>query len=234
MEQLSFHLECFDGPLDLLLHLITKNKLNIYDIPVSILLEQYLEYIEAVKESDMELASEFLEMAARLVYIKTAMLLPKHEEAEELRRELTGELIEYQLCREVAGKFAEMTDGFNSFIRRPMEIETDKIYTNDHDITELVSAYLNAAGRGMRKLPPPPEAFTKLVANKIVSVSSKIVFVLRTLWTGKKFKFKSLVEESESRSDIVATFLAVLELMKAHRVEVKGSDINAEIKLIKS
>ena len=93
MEQLSFKLEVFEGPLDLLLHLIAKHKLDIQDIEISSLLEQYLEYIAQMKLADLEVASEFLEMAARLVYIKTVSLLPKHEEAEELKRELTGELL---------------------------------------------------------------------------------------------------------------------------------------------
>ena len=239
MQPLSFHLACFEGPLDLLLHLIRKNKLNIVDIPVSELLAQYMEYIDAMQEEaaagipGMEIASEFLEMAARLVYIKTVMLLPKHEEAEELKRELTGELIEYQACREIAAQLSQMTNGFGAFVRRPMELDPDKTYLREHDVSELIHAYLSAAGRGMRRLPPPAAAFTRLVARKIVSVSSKIVFVLRRLWTHPKVRFTALLEGSESRSDIVATFLAVLELMKAHRVEVRGNNLNADIKLLK-
>ena len=104
---LSYKLQDFEGPLDLLLQLIARNKLNIYDIQLTVLVDQYLEQIEAFKETELEVASEFLEMAARLIYIKTASLLPKHEEFENLKDELTGELLEYQLCKEIAEKLGK-------------------------------------------------------------------------------------------------------------------------------
>ena len=96
METLSYKLEVFEGPLDLLLTLIAKNKLNIYDIPIALLLEQYMEQIERMQAENLDVASEFLEMAARLVHIKSVSLLPKREEEEVLRRELTGQLLEYK------------------------------------------------------------------------------------------------------------------------------------------
>ena len=99
METISFKLEVFEGPLDLLLSLISKHKLNICDIEISKLLEQYLLYIDQAHEQNLELAGEFLEMAARLIYIKTASLLPQPEEAEQLKKELEGALIEYSLCK---------------------------------------------------------------------------------------------------------------------------------------
>ena len=109
METISFKVPGFEGPLDLLLHLVQKNKLNIMDIPISELLEQYTKVIEEWRSLDLEITSEFLEMAARLVYIKTVMLLPKHDEAEQLRQELSGELMEYQLCKEMAAKLSRST-----------------------------------------------------------------------------------------------------------------------------
>lgn len=105
MDNISFKLDVFEGPLDLLLHLISKHKLNINDIEISKLLEQYLLYIEQAKEQDLELAGEFLEMAARLIYIKTVSLLPKPEEAEEIKKELQGTLIEYSLCKRLRQSF---------------------------------------------------------------------------------------------------------------------------------
>ena len=102
METLSYKLEVFEGPLDLLLTLIAKNKLNIYDIPIALLLEQYMEQIERMQAENLDVASEFLEMAARLVHIKSVSLLPKREEEEVLRRELTGQLLKYKQCRETA------------------------------------------------------------------------------------------------------------------------------------
>ena len=123
MERISFKLEVFEGPLELLLHLISKHKLNIYDIEITLLLEQYLEYIDKMSETDMEIASEFLEMAARLIYIKTVSLLPKYEEADDLKQELTGELIEYAVCKKIAERLRNDFIGYDIFIREQMRIE---------------------------------------------------------------------------------------------------------------
>ncbi len=232
MEMISYKLDGFEGPLDLLLYLISKNKLNIYDINISALVDQYTDHIRAMQSSDMEVASEFLSMAARLVYLKTVSLLPKHEEAEVLKKELTGELLEYQTCRLMAAKFAGMTDGFASFIRRPEPVKADKTYRRKHPASDLLSGYLAAVGRGQRKQPPSTTVFAKIVARKIVSVSSKIVGVLRNLRRGQKKRFQTMFEHAESRSELVATFLAVLELIKARRVEVTGEGDATEIALV--
>ena len=101
---ISYKLEGFEGPLDLLLQLIARNKMNIYDIPLTELIDQYLEQIKLYETEEMELASEFLEMASRLIYIKTVSLLPKHDEIAELKEELTGELLEYMVCKQIAEK----------------------------------------------------------------------------------------------------------------------------------
>lgn len=225
--------EEFEGPLDLLLQLIAKNKLNIYDIKLSVLIEQYLEQIEFMKANEMDVASEFLEMASRLIYMKTVSLLPKHEEIEELKKELTGELLEYQVCKQVAATFSTMTKGFDHFVREPAPVEVDKTYDNIHDRADIFNAYINALGRIDRRMPPSPKAFTKIVAKKIYSVSSKIIFVMRNLWGGKKQKIKNLYMTSKNRSELVATFLAVLELVKANRVEVSGEADEMEVVLIK-
>ena len=121
MEKLNYKLEVFEGPMDLLLHLITKHKLDIYDIPIVELVEQYTSYVREMQEENMEVASEFLEMAARLVYIKTVSLLPVYEEAEELKNELRDELLEYRDCKILAGKLSRMTDGFNYTTREFQE-----------------------------------------------------------------------------------------------------------------
>ena len=228
---LSYKLECFEGPLDLLLQLISRNKLNIYDIPISELLSQYLEQIDAMREADMDIASEFLEMASRLIYMKTVSLLPSHEEAELLKQELTGELIEYKICREMAEKLSLMTGGFATHIRKPSEFDFDVTYEIVHESDVLYSSYMSAAGRGMRKLPPPATAFTKIVAKKIVAVSTKIVFVMRRLVGGGRQTMSSLFSSAKSRSERVATFLAVLELCKANRIAVNTDKADAEIEL---
>lgn len=222
MDKMSYKLEVFEGPLDLLLTLIAKNKLNIYDINVSELLEQYMQQIDLMRENEMDVASEFLEMAARLVYIKTVMLLPRHEEADELRDELSGELIEYSICKQMARQLATMTEDFGQFVREPVKLPVNKAYKRKHEPIELTEAYMAAVGRGMRHLPPPVDNFKPLVAKKIVAVSTKVVYVLRNLRKKTKVKFDALFSQSKSRSELVATFLAVLELVKARRVTVDG------------
>ena len=148
---LQYKLTSFEGPLDLLLSLIAKNKLNIYDIQISELLEQYLEQINAMQENDMDIESEFLEMASRLVYIKSAMLLPKHEEAEELKKELTGQLLEYQECRRVAAILGGIVT-YDLYASAPAEIEYDMTYTRVHESADIAQAYLSAAERSACRL----------------------------------------------------------------------------------
>lgn len=229
MEKISYKLDEFEGPLDLLLLLIAKNKFNINDIPLYELIDQYLYHINEFKENNMDIASEFLEMAARLIYMKTVSLLPKHDEINELKLELTSELMEYEKCRNIAEELSKMTIGFDTCIKPQDDIDFDKTYDLVHESNLLVDAYISAVGRGQRKLPPPTTVFTKIVAKKVVSVSSKIVFVLKKLVNGGKKKMTSLFQTAESRSELVATFLAVLELCKSNRIEVSGSGENTEV-----
>lgn len=231
MTEITYKLDVFEGPLDLLLHLISKNKLNIYDISLFELIGQYLAYIDAVKEQNADIESEFLEMAARLVYLKTVSLLPKHDEADKLKEELTGELLEYKLCREMAGKLSLMTEGFDTFVRVPLEVDPDKRYILKHNPIILFDSYFAAVGRGRRKLPPSSAPFEKIVARKIVSVPSKIIHVLKNIRKRGKQKFSQLFSFSKSRSDIVATFLAVLELVKAKRIYVDGQGDESPVSL---
>ncbi|MBO5019720.1 MAG: segregation/condensation protein A, partial [Clostridia bacterium] len=205
---------------------------NIYDIPLTELIDQYLEQIKLYEQEEMELGSEFLEMASRLIYIKTVSLLPKHDEVVKLKEELTGELLEYMVCQQIAKQFSTMQGGFDKFVRKPAEVDFDKTYELVHTSDVLYLSYLSAVGRGKRRLPPSTAPFTKIVAKKIVSVSTKIVFVIRKLFGGKR-KLISLYKTAESRSELVATFLAVLELCKANRVKIEGDAENQEITLIK-
>lgn len=221
--EISYKLEAYEGPLDLLLQLIQKNKLNICDIPIVELLRQYMDTIRQWQEADLEIATEFLEMAARLVQIKATMLLPQHEdEANEMRRQLSGELMEYQLCQAMAQKLAPRHVGFDLFVREPVQVDPDMTYRRVHAPVVLWEAYLSAAGRGARKLPPPRKAFSGIVERHITPVSTKIVFVLRSLYRRAKVSYKSLFEAAHNKSDMVATFLAVLELIKASRIRVDG------------
>lgn len=233
MENISYKIEVFEGPLDLLLHLISKHKLDIYDIPIVELVDQYIAYVRSMENEDLYVASEFIEMAARLVYIKSVSLLPVYEEAEELKRELTGELIEYRDCQIMAGKLSLEANGFDTFVREPSELEVDYTYTRLHEDSELLKAYLSAVGKKLKNLPPPVEAFREIVAKKIVSVSSKFKSIFTRLSkVGKKEKMTSLFSEAESRSDMVATFLAILELAKSRKINVVGDGADAQIELL--
>ncbi|MBQ7124401.1 MAG: segregation/condensation protein A [Oscillospiraceae bacterium] len=231
-EKLNYKLDAFEGPLDLLLFLIQKHKLNICDINISELLEQYTESIKDIENfDDMDGAAEFLEMAARLVYIKTAMLLPRYDdEGEKLRQELQGELIEYQACKKAAEYFRKRFCGNSIFSRKPMEIEADNTYARVHPSEDILKAYLSALGRKQRKLPPPVEAFSGVVHKKLISVPSRAIILLKRLYRRTKLKWNELFSGT-SRSESVAMFLAVLELVKNGRINV--SDDNETVVLNK-
>lgn len=228
---LFYKLEVFEGPLDLLLSLIAKNKLNIYDIPISTLLEQYMEQINRMQEADLDVASEFLEMAARLVHIKSVSLLPKHEEEEALRRELTGQLLEYQQCKEMAEKLRQI-QSFDRIVRPQSKIPADHAYKRHHEPAEMLAAYLSAMGRKRRAEPPSAESFSGLMTKRIVSVPSQIIYVLRRLWKRKRIAFRELFRGKKDSSERIAAFLAVLELVKGKRLRVEGDGEECEIKLI--
>lgn len=142
------------------------------------------------------------------------------------------ELIEYQLCQEAARRLAAHNIGGDLFIRDPEEIEPDYTYRLTHDRGMLLDAYLSAAGRGKRRLPPPVQAFSGIVSRKIVSVSSKIVFVLRRLYQRRQVSYDSLFEAAENKSELVATFLALLELIKSRRIRVDGEGIGQRVEMI--
>ena len=233
MENLTYKIEVFEGPMDLLLHLISKHKLNINDIPIAELVDQYLDYVKKMEEENFEIAGDFLEMAARLIYLKTVSLLPRHEEAETLKRELTGELIEYRDCKLMAQKLSKRTDGFNRFVRDAQGGWVNYDYERFHEGEELLNAYINAAGKAQRKLPPPIDSFKVIVAKRFVNVASKVRTVMRKLWSGKKVKFLSLFEGAQSKSDLVATFLAVLELAKTKKISIDGDMQNPVVQMIK-
>lgn len=232
MEKISYKIDVFEGPMDLLLHLISKHKLNINDIPIVELVNQYVDYVRQMQEQDFDVAGEFLEMAARLIYIKTVSLLPKHEEAEVLKKELTGELIEYRDCKLMAEKLSHQTEGFDRFVRPAQEGYINYDYERFHEGEELLNAYISAAGRGKRRLPPPLDSFKVIVAKKFVAVASKVGNVMKKLIGGKKVKFLTLFEDAKTKSDMVATFLAVLELAKTKKINIEGEMKNPSVQII--
>ncbi|MCR5782685.1 MAG: segregation/condensation protein A [Clostridia bacterium] len=223
MSALTYKTGAFEGPLDLLLHLIAQHKLDIYDINIFELVTQYTDYINMMREEDMDISSEFLEMAARLVYIKSVSLLPKYEEAEKLREELTGQLIEYRDCKLIAAELSGMTGGFDKFVREPEPIPADMTYNRFHDPLELITAYLNAAGKRLTRLPPPEDSFADIVKKAVVSVESRIKNISFLLRRTGRIKLDILFSESKTRSELVASFLAVLEMARDGRIRLNGT-----------
>ena len=230
-ETLSYKLDVFEGPLDLLLNLIAKNKLNIYDIPIAELLEQYMAQIHEMQAADMDVASDFLEMATRLVHIKSVSLLPKKEEEAALKQELTGQLLEYQQCKEAAMRLRERFS-LDGIVRAQADIPADLTYKRHHKPQELLSAYLSMLGKKKPPEPQKPEdTISKLITRRVVSVASQIVFVLRSLWKKRHVSLKELFRGKNDPSERVAAFLAVLELVKDKRLRVDGDGEDCEIKL---
>ena len=227
MEQLTVRLEAFEGPLDLLLSLIRKNKVNIYDIPIAEILEQYLGILSEMEEMDLEVSSEFLVLAATLLNIKSRMLLPKHEEeeseGEDPREELVQRLLEYQKYKMASEYLDEVHGrGYLSFFKSPDHIEPPPrgFDTMNLTIENLVLAFSQAFARGERKLPPPRAPFEQIVSREKVSVHRMITEVWRRLTVGVKVRFIDIFSECKSRAEAVATFLAVLELMKLKKINV--------------
>lgn len=233
MDAISFKLEVFEGPLDLLLNLITKHKLDICDIEISKLLEQYLAYIDQAQEQNLELAGEFLEMAARLIYIKTASLLPQPEEAEQLKKELEGALIEYSLCKIAAQRLAGAFVGSDIFVRKPMKIKADMTYRLVHDPGCLVMAYSGISRKTLKSEITRQTAENKInsvVKRRIVSVISKVVHILRELYADGEASMDGLYQGVTDRSARVATFLAVLELTKSGRITISDDNMTIYFK----
>jgi len=215
MSGFSFKNDVFEGPLDLMLMLIAKHKLDIRDIEISVLLTQFLLYLEEAQNADIEIAGEFLEAAARLIFIKTATLLPKHE-VEQLKKELEGALIEYALCKAMAERLRKSFIGYDIFVREAMQLLPDNRYNVRHDAAELAVA-LGAVLNRAKLVGEPPPPVTESLNITYISVFTKIVYVLRKMKTAERLDLKPLFADV-SRSDKVALFLALLELTNNGRI----------------
>lgn len=226
VEKISYKLEVFEGPLDLLLHLIEKNKIDIRDIPINMLLSQYLEYVEEYKSRNLDTVSDFINMASTLLLIKSRILLPKHEEEEEDPREelvdLLTEYKKYKLAAKELQSSAQSSAG--QYVREPEELRFPATYTGKHKPEELSRAYQRLSRRVKGKMPPPASTFTAYVASKVVSVGSRVYGVLKLLLRQGQTCWSSLFVTARSRSEIVATFLAVLELSKVNRIWVEETE----------
>lgn len=223
--ELSYKLEEFEGPLDLLLQLIKKNKSDIYKVRITALLEQYLEHVEILGQK-MEVAGEFLEMAARLVYIKTQQLLPSGGTGEELEEELKQEILQFQEYKEAACALAERYEvGF--FAREPMPPMWDFYYTRAHSKSELFVAVAQLWRKERQVFTKKTETFVQAISQKVVSVFSRTVGVLKQLRRNPSIEYEKVFLAARGRAELVVTFLAVLELIRVKRVKLdtKGESL---------
>jgi segregation and condensation protein A len=212
----SIKVPVFEGPLDLLLHLIKDNKIDIYDIPITVITKQYLEYIEIMKELNLEIASEFLVMAATLIYIKSRMLLPpdetiETEEQEDPRAGLVQRLLEYQAYKEASGILREREEIWaNIFSRPPMDkdkVEVEpELYLFDVNIFDLMGALKKI----MSKVPPEAIKITR----ETLTVKDRIAMILDKMENEHTMRFDALFEEDTTRVQIIVTFLALLEILR--------------------
>lgn len=214
----------FEGPLDVLLFLVRKHKMELSDIPIISIVDQYLTFLEESKEPNWEIASEFVEMAARLIHMKSVMLLPKREEEQEnLKEELQGQLIQYQLIREIVEVLKEQNGGFLKFIKEEQKVDFDPKYRHVHKPVELFDSFIAVQGKAKRRMPPEEKVFERIVTAKTVSVSSRILHILRSFRKQQKVEPGSLFE-NQDKSTSVATFLAILEMVKKKRIYFDKQD----------
>ena len=221
MAEITYKIKDFEGPLDLLLHLIAKHKMQLFDIRIYELIDQYLNFIGSVGPDEMEPTSEFVEMAARLVYMKSVALLPRSEEKEELEKELTGQLIEYSLCKQAASRLRDRSEGINFFVREPLDLRLPNDYSRKHDPNELLAAFLVSQGRN-RKLDNISQ-FEPIVTAPVVSVESRVIHILGSLRRKNGRHIDDFFRGTSGKSETVATFLGILELMRDGRIFIDGS-----------
>ena len=218
MNRINYKIEDFEGPLDLLLVLISRNKMSIADVEIITIINQYLEVINATDEKDLDTASEFIDMAARLIYLKSVYLLPKDDEGEKLKAELQGQLIEYSQAKKAAALLRNKFIGDMIVVRQPMELKVDYTYSFVHPVDDLVRAYSRLSDRSLARTAPVVERFEPIVATPVVSVTSKIFSLLKGIIRKNVNNIHSAFVGMKSRSEAVATFLAILELVRAHRI----------------
>ncbi len=246
--EIDVKLDAFEGPLDLLLHLIEKNKVNIYDIPIAEITEQYLMYLAEIPEEDMDRASEFLVMAATLINIKSKMLLPPevNEEGEEIdpREELVQQLLEYKMYRYIADELRgrQMDAGYIMYkdpsipkevlsYREPPDV--DKLFAGI-DLEDLHSIFERLMKQQVQRLDPVRSRFGK-IEKESVTLPDKLDKLKKYARKHKRFSFRKLMADTETKMDIIITFMAVLEMMKHGSIVVRQDhafdDIEIESKL---
>lgn len=235
-------LEVFEGPLDLLLHLIEKNKIDIYDIPIALITEQYMDYLEKIEKQDLDNMSEFLVMAATLLKIKSRMLLPKEEikeeEPEDPRQELVERLLEYKMYKYMSLELKDrQLDADKMLFKKktlPPEVMDFKEEINldellgDLTLTRLNNIFRSVMKKRIEKIDPVRSHFGRIEKEE-VNLSEKMHYVQVYGLKHKKFSFRRLLEEQSDKMDVIVTFLCILELMKMGRVHIVQEEIFDDI-----
>lgn len=235
-------LEVFEGPLDLLLHLIDKNKIDIYDIPIIEITNQYMEYIRSMQESNLDVMSEFLVMAATLLDIKCKMLLPKEEteegEEEDPRQELVEQLLQYKMYKYISYELKDRQDDADLVLYKQPTIPGEIAeYEEPVDLDQLLKGinmsvldkiFQDVMKRQDAKIDPVRSKFGKIEKEE-VPLPVKLVYVQDYARTHRRFSFRQLLEKQNSKMHIVVTFLAVLELMKTGSIKVEQEEICGDI-----
>lgn len=243
MSALDVKLNVFEGPLDLLLHLIEKNKVNIYDIPIVTITEQYLDYVNHMEE-DLDVMSEFLVMAATLIRIKSKMLLPKvaedEEDEEDPRDELVRRLLEYKMYKYAAGELKDLElDGAKAFYKSesiPEEIKNYRptvdtaalISESDINLEKLNEIFKSVMRKQVEKVDPIRSKF-KNIEREEVPLEVKMAEIREQVRGLSGINFRTLLEMQASRANIIVTFLAILELMKIGAIQIRQEEIFGEI-----
>ena len=220
MDAVTYRLEQFEGPLDLLLTLIQKNKVSITDIPIALICDQYIEFIEKAQELDMEVASEFIVMASELMLIKSKMLLPRVEEEEEdPRMALTDALIRFQQAKEAATKLTPLYSYYSArMIKDTDEITVDKSFVHDYDVSALCEAVRRMIAYGANTRKPQSSTFAPMISKPIIPVELKIRSIIKTVEKRGVATLSELLEGEHSLPDLIASFLGVLELIKIRKL----------------
>lgn len=237
MEKISYRLDSFEGPLDLLLTLIQKNKVSIYDIPILEITDQYMEIISSAENTDLDYTGEFLVMASQLLYIKSKMLLPKPEEDEEEdpREDLAARLLLYKKYKEASAELRKNEFATKNMIFR----ESEKIdfplppYSRHHELSELMEAFENILSRRERRKAPDKAAFTGIVGHEKVSVDDMVEKICKRLCGNGRITFDSLFSGNISKPEMVATFLAVLEMIKLSKIHAENDEKTNELLIVK-
>lgn len=226
MAEVNLKIERYEGPLDLLLALISKHKIDIFDIPIAEICQQYNEYLDSMQKLDMEVAGEFIVMAAELMLIKSKMLLPRPEDSEDPRKVLVDALLEHQRAKQTAEYLKKQSEIYFDRFTKPAEEQTDPTYHREHAVSLLQEAFERITLRleAERAQKQEVKLFKTLREERFYTVEEKMDLLTDTLCRFERITFDSLFTDVHSRGEVVAIFLAVLEAVRFGYVDVARQD----------